>query len=152
MGKDNSYEILEIRRMERWMRAKGLKREDEIGMLMMNLTKAMISNLDGYIISMFSLYFIQETPVSCLFHRLGGFDLEMIWVLQSQIINETISGQKSTFWKVPVYIVDRHDHSRLSSLFKLKAWLYTWYDMVVWFTLVGILYFQWFDASRHSQH
>ena len=79
------------------MRAKGLKREDEIGMLMMNLTKAMISNLDGYIISMFSLYFIQETPVSCLFHRLGGFDLEMIWVLQSQIINETISGQKSTF-------------------------------------------------------
>ena len=79
------------------MRAKGLKREDEIGMLVMNLTRAMISNLVGYIISMFSLYFIQETPVSCLFHRLGGFDLEMIWVLQSQIINETISGQESTF-------------------------------------------------------
>jgi len=79
------------------LRAKDLKREDEIGMLMMNLTKAMISNLVGYIIYMFSLYFIQETPVSCLFHRLGGFDLEMIWVLQSQIINETISGQESTF-------------------------------------------------------
>ena len=45
------------------MRAKGLKREDEIGMLVMNLTRAMISNLVGYIISMFSLYFIQETPV-----------------------------------------------------------------------------------------
>ena len=80
------------------MRAKGLKREDEKGMLMMNLTKAMISSLIGYIRSIFTLYFSQETPISYLFHRLGRFYLKMLdWVLQSQIISETLSDQKSIF-------------------------------------------------------